>query len=96
MTNKEVVKLLAKRLQVNQKTARERLRILLDLFKGLIVVNKKLRLPGMGDIVVQEYKARKGYIPSKGHCYIPERIRAIFKTSQKFKTWVKGQQNHES
>lgn len=78
MTTTEIIRLLAKRLGMNQKLTRETLREVLNIFSRRLVKGDVAHMPGLGQLKVQTTKDRYGHIPGKGKCFIPARQRVSF------------------
>lgn len=85
MTTTEIIRLLAKRLGMNQKLTRKALRKVLNLLTQRLVKGDVAAIPGLGQLRVQTTKDRYGYIPGKGKCFIPARQRVSFHQDKKIK-----------
>lgn len=95
MTTTEIIKLLAKRLGMNQKLTREALREVIGLLTQRLVQGETALMPGLGQLKVQTTKDRYGHIPGKGKCFIPARERVSFHQDKKIKNKLALDENEE-
>ena len=78
MTTTELIKLLAKRLDMSQKLTRQALKEVLHVLSNRLIKGETAVMPGLGKLQVQTTKDRYGHIPGKGKCFIPARQRVSF------------------
>lgn len=87
MNTSELIKILAKRLNVSQNSARTILHTNLEQLRTSLARGETMHLPGLGYIEIVTKKAHRHYIPSKNAvCIVPERKRARFKIDKLFKS----------
>ena len=92
MNTTEVVKILAKKLNISQVAARLVLRNKLAEINKALVNQETIDLTGLGTIQVNETKVRRQYIPGKeSFCLVPAHKRVTFKINNLFKRRLRRQ-----
>ena len=90
MNTTEVSIILARKLRISQAAARLLLREKLKEWSDSLVAGNQIELPGLGELRVQNTKARRQYIPSrKGFFLVPEHKRLAFRLNNFFKARLK-------
>lgn len=80
MTTNDIIRALARRLNISQAQARQLLRQKLLQLRRQLQEQERVDLPGLGTLQVKVRQARRGFVPGRdAFCHIPERRRVVFK-----------------
>lgn len=92
MNTTEVVKILARKLNISQAAARTVLQEKLHDLGNALITQESIDLPGLGTMQVQETRVRRQFIPGKNSiCIIPAHKRLIFKINNLLKAHLRRQ-----
>lgn len=96
MNTGDIVKVLAAKLEISEKSARVLLRQRLHLMADMLKQHDTVPLPGIGNISVHHVKAHRAYNPGKKqYMMMPERKRISLKTTRTYRQQLKDQQGEE-
>ena len=90
MVTKEIIMLLAKRLNIGQRQAKELLELQIKAISAHLQRGDNVILRNFGTAGLKDIAARRGYIPSrKMVCDIPAHKKIFFRAANKLKVFVK-------
>lgn len=90
MTKAELVAKIAEKSSITKASAEQVLNALLEAMKETLVAEGKVSLPGLGSLLVQERKERKGHNPRTGETIVIPASKAIaFRASENLKKQVR-------
>ena len=90
MTKAELVAKIAEKSSITKASAEQVLNALLEAMKETLVTEGKVSLPGLGSLLVQKRKERKGHNPRTGETIVIPASKAIaFRASENLKKQVR-------